>query len=143
MVSRAEAKYVRISPTKVRPVFPLIKGNNVSAAQSKLMAINNKAAPLILKVVRSAIANAKQKGHPEQSLYISRIVANPGPMLKRYRAASFGRATTIRKRTSHILVELETTQKIIQGVSPVKKTTHHKELQHKEKVSNEVKTKTR
>lgn len=140
MVSRAEAKYLRISPTKARLVFPLIKGDNVQTALSKLMAINNKAAPLIFKVVKSALANAKQKGHPEQSLYISRIVANPGPMLKRFRAASFGRATTIRKRTSHILVELDTTQKIIQAVRSVKKPLPSS---HKQKPSNEVKNKSR
>ena len=86
----------------------------------------------ILKVVKSALANAKQKGHPEQSLYISRIIANAGPMLKRYRAASFGRATAIRKRTSHILVELDTTQKVI----PEVKT-------EKVKAKTKAKTKTR
>jgi len=116
MVARAEAKYVRISPTKVRPVIALIKGDSVRTALTKLTVIHKKAAWHILKVVKSAVANAKQKGHPEQSLYVSHIVANSGPMLKRYRAASFGRATTIRKRTSHILVELDTRQKIIQGV---------------------------
>ncbi len=115
MVSRAEAKYIRISPTKVRPVMRLIKGDNANIAMAKLGLINKKGAVLLVKVLKSALANAKVKGYEEAALFISKIVANPGPVLKRSRAASFGRATMIRKRTSHILIELETPQKLIKG----------------------------
>lgn len=113
MVARAHAKYLRISPFKVRPVIKLIKGERVKNAQSILSALNKKGAYYANKVLRSAVANAKNKGYDESSLFISQIIANPGPALKRYRAASFGRATTIRKRMSHILVELDTLEKII------------------------------
>ena len=113
MVAKAEAKYIRISPTKVRPVIQLIKGESVSGALSKLGLIHKRGAHYLSKVLKSALANAKHKGHQEQSLYISRIIANPGPMLKRYRSASFGRATEIRKRTSHIVVELDSTEKVV------------------------------
>jgi len=107
MVARAEAKYVRISPTKVRPVITLIKNEKVIGAMAKLLLINQRGAYYLNKVLKSALANAKGKGYQEDKLFISKVVANPGPVLKRYRAASFGRATMIRKRTSHILIELE------------------------------------
>jgi len=116
MVSRAEAKYIRISPTKVRPVISLVKGENIKSAIVKLELVNKKGAFYLVKVLKSALSNAKNKGYDDGSLFISRIVANPGPTLKRYRAASFGRATLIKKRTSHIVVELDSAQKIIEGV---------------------------
>lgn len=114
MIARAEAKYIRISPFKVRPVIALMKGKGAVLALAQLMLIKKKGAALLGKVVKSAIANAKNKGYQENSLFISKVVANQGPALKRHRAASFGRATVIRKRTSHILVELDTTEKNIQ-----------------------------
>lgn len=112
MIARAEAKYIRISPTKVRPVVPLVKNSTVKEALSRLMSVNTKGALLLLKVLKSAIANAKNKGYQEEGLSLERIVINPGPALKRYRAASFGRAAIIRKRTSHIIVELDTNEKL-------------------------------
>ncbi len=107
MVSRAEAKYVRISPFKVRQVIRLIKKMPVDKATSYLLALNKKASMVVFKVLRSALANAKNKGYSENSLFVSKIIANSGPMYKRYRAATFGRAVPIRRRTSHILVELD------------------------------------
>ena len=111
MIARAEAKYVRISPTKARIVTTYIKGMYVAQALAILKTINKRAASLVEKVVRSALANATSKGFEEKKLYISRLVANSGPTLKRYRAGSFGRASMIRKRTSHIVVELDTYKK--------------------------------
>ena len=116
MVTRAEAKYIRISPTKVRPVMRLIKGALAVEAVGKLELINKKGAYYLRKVLKSAMANAKNKGYEEGKLFISKVVANCGPALKRYRAASFGRASMIRKRTSHILIELDTPEKLIEGV---------------------------
>lgn len=114
MVSRAEAKYVRISPTKVRMVTKLVKGLNAKRAESTLMVLNQKGAYLLKKVLKSAVANAKNKGYEEDKLFISRAVANPGPVLKRFRAATFGRAGSILKRTSHIIIELDTPEKMIE-----------------------------
>lgn len=122
MVARAEAKYIRISPTKVRPVIALVKDSGVSEALAKLMVINKKGAYCLNKVLRSALANAKSKGYHEDKLFISKAVANSGPVLKRYRAASFGRATAIRKRTSHILIELGSSEKLIKGAGSVGST---------------------
>ncbi len=113
MVARAEAKYIRISPTKVRPVIALVKNKKVAGAISELTLINKRGAYYLNKVLKSALANAKNKGYQEDKLFISKVVANPGPTLKRYRAASFGRATMIRKRTSHILIELGSSEKLI------------------------------
>jgi large subunit ribosomal protein L22 len=113
MVARAEAKYIRISPFKVRKVIELIKGEKIKDAFSILEATNKRAAYYLRKVLKSAVSNAKNKGYQEDKLFISKVVANPGPVLKRWRAASFGRAVMIRKRTSHILIELDTPEKII------------------------------
>jgi len=111
MIARAEAKYVRISPTKVRPVIELIKGQGAKQAILNLELVNKRGAHYLRKVIHSALANAKNKGYQEEKVFILRAIANPGPALKRYRAASFGRATLIKKRTSHILVELDSREK--------------------------------
>jgi large subunit ribosomal protein L22 len=116
MISRAEAKYIRISPFKVRMVIELIKGANAKKAFNTLELMNQKGAFLLKKVLKSAIANAKNKGYEEDKLFVSKAVANPGPTLKRFRAATFGRAGAIIKRTSHIIVELDTPEKIIDKV---------------------------
>lgn len=113
MVTKSEAKYIRISPMKVRPVIKLIKGNNPVEAINKLEFINKKSAELLKKLIKTALSDAKNKGYQEDTLYISKLVANQGPVLKRYRAASFGRAAVVKKRASHLVVELDSTQKII------------------------------
>ncbi len=114
MVAKAEVKYIRISPRKLRLVLPLVKGLPIEEALAVLKSVNKKGAFYLEKTLRSAIANAKNKGFQESSLFVSKAIANPGPALKRYRAASFGRATIIRKRTSHLMVELDTKEKIIE-----------------------------
>ena len=107
MISKAALRYIRISPRKVRPVIALVKGKPAEDAVSILHSVKRKAAVLLLDVINSAIANAKRvPGTEISSLYISSLVANGGPQLKRFRAASMGRASNIRKRTSHITVEL-------------------------------------
>jgi large subunit ribosomal protein L22 len=110
MVTRAKAKYVRISPLKVRQVITHVKGLPVERALAVLKSINKKGAVLIESVLKSAIANAKHKGFDQNGLFVSNVIANAGPSYKRYRSASFGRATVIRKRTSHITVELDSRQ---------------------------------
>ena len=139
MVARAEAKYIRISPFKVRPVISLIKGAKVNQAMVVLGMTKKRGAFYLAKVLKSAISNAKNKGYEADGLFIARVVANPGPMLKRYRAASFGRATTIRKRTSHILVELDASQKLIEEVKA--KEVKTKPIKAKPKKTMAVKAK--
>ncbi|MFO8053052.1 MAG: 50S ribosomal protein L22 [Candidatus Omnitrophota bacterium] len=114
MVTRSKAKYIRISPTKVRPVMKLVRGSNAKEAIVRLEFVKKKAARYLKKLIKTAIADAKNKGYEEDSLFISRLVANQGPALKRYRAESFGRAAVIRKRMSHLIIELDSSQKIMQ-----------------------------
>ena len=108
MIAKAVARYIRITPRKFRQIIPLIKGRNPEEAIAILMSVNKKASTYAIELLKSAVANAKRiQGVEPSNLYISNMVANCGPMLKRYRAASMGRATMIKKRTSHIIVELD------------------------------------
>ena len=110
MLAKARVGYIRMSPRKVAQVMRLIRGKGVVYSLGRLENINKKAALYIKKLIQSAINNAKNKSMAEldlNSVYISRVVANPGPIMKRHRAASFGRAVMIRKRTSHLEIELD------------------------------------
>lgn len=107
MLIKASAKFIRISPTRLREVMDLIRGKDALVAEGILLNINKRATEYIQKVLKAAISNAKVKGFNPGQLYISKIVADAGPIWKRFRAAAFGRATKIRKRTSHILIELD------------------------------------
>lgn len=127
MVTRAVLRYVRISPRKFRLIIPIIKGKNPEDAVIILKTVKKGASKIASDLINSAIANAKRmQGVDVGSLYISNLVANPGPQLKRFRAASMGRASPIRKRTSHIILELDTVPvpaqgSHAQGVSAVEK----------------------
>ncbi|MFH1771392.1 MAG: 50S ribosomal protein L22 [Candidatus Omnitrophota bacterium] len=114
MIARSEAKYIRISSRKVKLILDVIKGQRVIKASAILDSLNKKASYLVSKVLKSALSSAKEKGYSEAQLFISKAIANQGPSLKRFRAASFGRASVIRKRTSHILLELDTPEKIVE-----------------------------
>lgn len=108
MISRAQFKYVRISPTKVRGVVNLVRGKNVSEAIDTLNHCPRKIAVHIGKLVRSAVANANRAGGVDvDNLYISKIFVGQGPTLKRWRAKARGMAGRVNRRTSHITVELE------------------------------------
>jgi large subunit ribosomal protein L22 len=114
MIARALHKYIRVSPKKVRLVSGLLKGKKVAEALNILASVNKKSARIIKTVVESALNNAvvaTEKKLGEADLYISKIVVDGGPVLKRFRAMTMGRAGVIRKRTSHILVELEALKK--------------------------------
>ena len=106
---RAEAKYIRISPFKVRSVLDTIRGKSVNEALAMLMATPKAASEPILKLVKSATANAEHNsGLSRADLYIAEIYADGGPILKRVNPVSKGRAYRINKRTSHITVILDT-----------------------------------
>jgi ribosomal protein L22, bacterial type len=117
MVTRAVLRYVRISPRKVRPVIALVKGKSPEEAISILFSVKKKASQYLIDLLESAMANAKRiQGIDTTDLYISNLIANGGPQMKRFRAASMGRASTIRKRTSHITVELD--QRTVKAEEP-------------------------
>ena len=107
MISKAEGKFLRVSPSKVRLVMDLIRGKDASEAVSILLHLNKRPKEYLIKILRSAIANAKVKGFSVDKLYVSKIICNPGPMWKRFKAAAFGRAASIVKRTAHIKIELD------------------------------------
>ena len=110
VVSRAVAKYVRISPQKGRLVADLIRDRYVGEALTILHFSKKKKPSMIVeKVLRSAIANAQQKDPnvDVDNLYISKVFINQGPQMKRFRAAPMGRAARILKRTSHVQITLE------------------------------------
>ena len=108
---QAHAKYVRISPRKVKIVIDLIRGKDVDEALAILQYTPKAASPLVAKVLNSAIANAVNNQEMDRSdLYIAEIYANPGPTLKRYVARSRGSASPMLKRTSHISVVLDQKQ---------------------------------
>ena len=107
MEARASAKYIRISPRKVKIVCDLIRGKNSKLAKATLMQTPNASAEVLLKVLNSAIANAENNHEMDpDSLFVSEVFANPGPILKRMQPVSKGRAHRINKRTSHITVVL-------------------------------------
>jgi large subunit ribosomal protein L22 len=107
MLVKSECKHIRISPMKMRQVIDLIRAKNVQEAQVILSAVNKRATGLIVKILKSAVANAKVKGFTEDQLYISRITCDNGPSWKRFKAAAFGRASPILRRTSHLKIELD------------------------------------
>ena len=105
MEAKAVAKYIRISPVRVRDVINLIRGKNVNEALAILKFTPNRASVPVAKVVKSAAANA---GHNyemnEDDLFVFAAYVDQGPTLKRFRPRAYGRANVIRKRTSHITV---------------------------------------
>lgn len=108
MIAQAKGRYIRIGPRKARLVVDLIRGKYTDEALSTLRFTRKGAAKTIEKVLKSAIANAEQRADVNvDNLYISKATVDGGPMLKRYRPAPMGRAVTVRKRTSHITIELD------------------------------------
>jgi large subunit ribosomal protein L22 len=105
---KAQGKYIRQSPYKMRLVLNLIRGLKVQDALNVLTFTKRKAAIEIKQVLESALANAEVNYNLNVSdLYISKAIANEGPTLKRFRPRARGRAGKINKRTSHLLIELE------------------------------------
>ena len=105
---KASATHIRISPRKVRMVVDTVRGKSVSQALSILGFTRKKAASPVQKLLKSAVANALENGgvNDADALVIDRIMVDEGPTLKRYMPRARGRATPIRKRTSHIRIML-------------------------------------
>lgn len=102
---KAQAKYVRESPNKVRRVLDLVRGLSVNEAEAVLSFANRGAAEPVVKVLKSAVANAEHNHSLDaDDLFVAEAFADEGPTLKRFRPAARGRATRIRKRTSHITI---------------------------------------
>jgi len=108
MEAKAVARYVRMSPSKLKPVADLVRGKNLQEALTILKFTPGKGAELVEKVVQSAKANAENNFDLDpEKLYVAEIYANQGPTMKRWRAGAQGRAGAILKRSSHIGVTLK------------------------------------
>lgn len=106
MEAKAIARFIRISPRKTRLAADLLRGLSVEKAQAQLRFLRRASSPILLKLLNSAAANAKQKKMDEKKLYIKSIFVDGGPVLKRWQPKAFGRATPIRKHSSHITIIL-------------------------------------
>jgi len=109
---RAEAKFQRVSPQKARLVLDLIKGRRVEEAPQTVAFTKKGVAPLVEKVLRSAIQNANYLSDEKgldidvDNLFVKTAIANDGPRLKRIRPAPMGRAFRYQRRTSHISISV-------------------------------------
>jgi large subunit ribosomal protein L22 len=108
MEARAKARFVRMSPRKVREVVDLIRGRGVDESIQTLQFVKRAARVPVEKVLRSAVANLFNTTEGAQletsNLYVKEVFVDEGPTMKRFRARAMGRATMVRKRTSHITV---------------------------------------
>ncbi|MHB1399518.1 MAG: 50S ribosomal protein L22 [Trichloromonadaceae bacterium] len=108
MEARAKLSYVRLSAQKTRLVVDLVRGKGIQEALNTLKFSPQKAAGIVATLVSSAVANAEQKGVSDvDRLFIKTITVDGGPALKRFIPRAQGRATKIRKPTSHITVVLD------------------------------------
>jgi large subunit ribosomal protein L22 len=113
MNARAQAKHIRQSPYKVRRVLDLVRGLPVDEARVVLEFTDRKASGTIIKVLDSAVANAEHNfALDAEELYVAEAYADEGPTLKRWRPRARGRATKIRKRTSHITIVVAETEEV-------------------------------
>lgn len=104
----AKLNYLRMSPRKVRMVAKIIKNKPVLEAERELLFRNKRAAKILLKLLKSAISNAKNKGYQPESLYIKNVIVNEGPKhLKKYYPKARGRVGLIVKKMSHLKIELD------------------------------------
>ncbi len=132
MEVKASTNFLRIAPRKVRLVIDAVRGQKIDQAIIRLRFIEKAAAEPVLKLLKSAVDNARQKGLDVSTLVVKEILANQGPIMYRYRPRAMGRATPIRKRTTHVNVVLEG-----------KEGTEKKEESGKKKVEKKVTTKTK
>ena len=148
---KAQLKHWRLSPRKVRLVADLIKGRPVGQVKHELEFLNKRAAGPLLKLVNSAVANAKNEWEVEEAdLRIKNVLVNGGPILKRWRPRAQGRAAAIRKRTSHIALILTVSKgkKIVRKEkqpvdSAVAETSAEKKIVKKQKTAPRLESQNR
>ena len=108
----AKLNYLHMAPRKVRSVVNVIKGLGVQEAEAQLLQQRRRASKPLLKLLRSALNNAKNKNLAPEKLYISSFQVDSGPMLKRGLPRAMGRVTPIQKKSSHITLILSEGDKI-------------------------------
>lgn len=105
MDAKAKLRFLRISPRKTRLVVDMIKGKSVGEALALLRFCSKGAGEPVYKLLNSAITNAESQFNADvDELYVKTAYVNEGPTLKRYKPAAMGRASRIRKRTSHVTI---------------------------------------
>jgi large subunit ribosomal protein L22 len=108
MEARAKLRYARLSPRKTRLVVDMIRGKIVGDALNILRLSQQKPAAIVEELIKSAVANAEQKGISDlDKLFVKEISVDQGPVLKRFIPRAMGRASRIRKPTSHVTVVLD------------------------------------
>lgn len=108
MEAKAIAKYVRMSPIKLKPVADLVRGKDLNEALTILKFTPGKGSEIVENVALSAAANAENNFDMDRdNLYVAEIKINQGPTMKRWRAGAQGRASMILKRSSHVSVTLK------------------------------------
>ncbi|MDB5318992.1 MAG: ribosomal protein [Phycisphaerales bacterium] len=107
MAFKATHRYARIAPRKARLVLDLVRGRDVEDALALLKFSKKRAAVLVDKVIRSAVANAGEQEADTGALFVKEAWADPGPTMKRFMPKDRGKAYDIMKRTSHLVVSLE------------------------------------
>jgi large subunit ribosomal protein L22 len=107
MAFKATHRFARIAPRKARLILDLIRGRDVEDALALLKFSKKRAAVLVDKVVRSAVANAGEQEADTGALFVKEAWADPGPTIKRFQPKDRGKAYSIMKRTSHLVVTLD------------------------------------
>lgn len=108
MEAQAAHRYVRVAPRKARLVADLVRGKPVGDAIGVLQQVPKKAARILVKALKAVVANAENTQRVDvDRLYVKRIAVDGGPTMKRYLPRAHGRATTIRKRTTHLTVVVD------------------------------------
>ena len=140
----AKLRYLRIAPRKVRLVADLIREKSVEEAQTILSFTTKKAAKVLLKLLKQAIANAKTNFQlEEKNLYISKILVDEGPKYKRWMPRARGQASPIQKKTSHVTIELTEIEKKPRKIKKIKKAEKVEKIERVEKVPKVEKPKLR
>jgi len=132
-------RYLNIAPRKTRLVANLVKGMEVERAKAQLLFCKKRAAKPILKLINSAIANARNNLEVDGNFFIKEIRVDQGPMLKRWMPRAFGRATMIQRKTSHITLVLEVKEpkKVEKKLKKEEKEEKKEEGTKKEKIKTE------
>lgn len=107
MEVKARLRFARVAPRKARLVADLIRGKGLEESLNILAFTKKRVARTIAKLLKSAMANAVQKKLDVDHLFVKRIMVDQGPMMKRFTPRALGRATMIRKRTSHVTIVLD------------------------------------
>ena len=127
MEAKAITKYVRVSVRKAKPLMDSIRGQEAEKALKILSFSAKKAAKVVEKTMKSAIANAKAKEEkPSGELYVKEAYATEGATLRRFITRAHGKATRIRKRTSHITVIIAGKDKAVSKKAPLKENSGEK-----------------